>query len=117
MVYKSLFLLVFATLFNQAYNLDQIQCPKWLPGTNEILPQGVTLSPDLELENRVRCYCEVVKAKEADCLARQVPGWVPMYGAAVPTPLPQPRSRQRAGRRRSTAQELPFGVPRPLDFT
>jgi hypothetical protein len=73
MLYKSLFLLVFATLFNQAYNLDQIQCPKWLPGTNEILPQGVTLSPDLELENRVRCYCEVVKAKEADCLTRQVP--------------------------------------------
>ena len=73
MVYKSLFVLVFATLFNQTYNLDQIECPKWLPGTNEILPPGVTLAPDLELENRVRCYCEVVKAKEADCLARQVP--------------------------------------------
>ena len=76
MIYKSLILLVFANFFNQAYNVEQIQCPKWLPGTDQLVPQGVTLSPELELENRVRCYCEVVKAKEADCLARYVPATI-----------------------------------------
>ena len=76
MLYKSLFLLVFANLFNQAYNLEQIQCPKWVPGSDQVLPQGVSLSPELELENRVRCYCEVVKAKEAQCLARHVPATI-----------------------------------------
>lgn len=73
---KSLFILMFANLFNQTYNLAQIQCPRWLPGTNRPLPQGVTLSPDLELQNRVRCYCEVVKVKEAECLALQIPGGI-----------------------------------------
>ena len=76
MFYKSLFLLVFANLFNQAYNVEQISCPKWVPGTNQVLPQGVSLSPELELENRVRCYCEVVKAKEAECLARYIPATI-----------------------------------------
>jgi len=76
MLYKSLFLLVFANLFNQAYNLEQIQCPKWVPGTDQVLPRGVSLSPELELENRVRCYCEVVKAKEAQCLARHIPATI-----------------------------------------
>jgi len=76
MMYKSLILLVFANLFNQAYNVEQIQCPRWLPGTDQLVPQGVTLSPELELENRVRCYCEVVKAKEAQCLARHVPATI-----------------------------------------
>ena len=73
MIYKSLFLLVFANLFNQAYRLQQIECPKWVPGTNQVLPQGVSLSPELELKNRVRCYCEVVKLKERQCLAQYVP--------------------------------------------
>ena len=73
MIYKSLILLVFANLFNQTYNVEQIQCPRWLPGTNQILAQGISLSPELELQNRVRCYCEVVKVKEAQCLARHVP--------------------------------------------
>ena len=76
MIYKSLILLVFANFFNQAYNVEQIQCPRWLPGTNQILSEGVSLSPELELENRVRCYCEVVKAKEAQCLARHVPATI-----------------------------------------
>ena len=52
MIYKSLFLLVFANMFNQAYQMQNITCPKWVPGTNEILPHGVTLSPELELKNR-----------------------------------------------------------------
>ena len=73
MLFKSLFLLVFANLFNQAYQLQQIKCPKWVPGTNQILPQGVTLSPELELKNRVRCYCKVVKEKERQCIAQHVP--------------------------------------------
>ena len=76
MIVKSLFLLVLANLFNQTYNLEQIQCPRWLPGTNRLLPQGVTLSPGLELQNRVRCYCEVVKVKEAQCLALHVPAGI-----------------------------------------
>ena len=76
MLYKSLILLVFANMFNQAYKVEQIQCPKWVPGTNQVLPQGVSLSPELELKNRVRCYCEVVKAKEAQCLARHVPATI-----------------------------------------
>jgi hypothetical protein len=73
MIYKSLFLFVFANLFNQTYNLEQISCPKWVPNTNEVLPVGVSLSMDLELANRVRCYCEVVKAKEQECIDQNVP--------------------------------------------
>ena len=73
MLYKSLFLLVFANMFNQAYRLQEINCPKWVPGTNHVMPAGVSLSPELELKNRVRCYCEVVKQKERECLARHIP--------------------------------------------
>ncbi len=73
MIYKSLFLLLFANMFNQAYQLQNITCPKWVPGTDRVLPEGVTLSPNLELDNRVRCYCEVVKQKEQECLDRHVP--------------------------------------------
>jgi len=72
-LYKSLFLLVFANMFNQAYRLQEINCPKWVPGTNHVVPAGVSLSPELELQNRVRCYCEVVKQKERECLARHIP--------------------------------------------
>ena len=53
MIYKSLFLLVFANLFNQAYQLENITCPKWVPGTNEVLP--------------------VVKQKEQECVTMRVP--------------------------------------------
>ncbi len=73
MLYKSLILLVFANMFNQAYQMQDIKCPKWVPGTNQILPAGVTLSPELELKNRVRCYCEVVKAKERECVQMRIP--------------------------------------------
>jgi len=76
MLYKSLFLLIFANMFNQVYQVENITCPKWVPGTSQVVPQGVTLSPELELQNRVRCYCEVVKAKEAECLARHVPATI-----------------------------------------
>jgi hypothetical protein len=106
MLYKSLFLLVFANMFNQAYQMQNIQCPKWVPGTNEILPAGVTLSPELELKNRVRCYCEVVKAKERECVQMRIPlnlckartaAWVEdnlmlrenFRRAQAPVPLPQ----------------------------
>ena len=73
MLYKSLFLLVFANMFNQAYQLQQINCPKWVPGTNQVMPAGITLSPELELQNRVRCYCEVVKRMERECIDRHIP--------------------------------------------
>jgi hypothetical protein len=73
MLSKSLILFVFASFFNQTYGLEQISCPRWVPGTNAVLPQGVTLSPELELENKVRCYCEVVKRQEAECIRQRVP--------------------------------------------
>ena len=73
MLYKSLFLLVFANMFNQAYQIQDITCPQWVPGTDRVLPRGVTLSPELALKNKVRCYCEVVKAKERECISRNVP--------------------------------------------
>ena len=47
---------------------DPIVCPNWLPGTDSVLPVGVTLSPALRLENKVRCYCEVVLLKEGECI-------------------------------------------------
>jgi len=73
MIYNSLFMLIFASLFNQTYQLEHITCPKWVPGSNQVFPQGVSLSPELELNNRVRCYCEVVKAKERQCISIHVP--------------------------------------------
>ncbi len=51
-------------------SLAAIECPKWLPGTNQVLPQGIQLSPQQELENRLRCYCSVVKPAEMVCLQR-----------------------------------------------
>ena len=41
MLYKSLFLLVFANMFNQAYRLQEINCPKWVPGTNQVMPARI----------------------------------------------------------------------------
>jgi len=73
MLSKSLILFIFANMFNQAYGLEEITCPRWVPGTDEVMPYGMTLSPELELENKVRCYCEVVKREEARCIRRGVP--------------------------------------------
>ena len=106
MLYKSLILLVFANMFNQAYQLQEITCPKWVPGSDRLLPAGVTLSPSLELKNRVRCFCEVVKAKERECINMRIPrnvctdrtaAWVEdnlmlrenFRRAQAPVPLPQ----------------------------
>jgi len=73
MVYKLLFFLAFFSPYNGYYNLQQIQCPNWIPGTNEIMPEQMTLSPALDLQNKMRCYCQVVKVKERECLADNVP--------------------------------------------
>ena len=73
MVYKLLFLFTFMVPYNVAYNLEQIECPRWAPGTNEILPMNITLSPQLELQNTMRCYCQVVKVKERECIDNRVP--------------------------------------------
>jgi len=73
MVYKLLFLLVFMTPYNVEYGLERIECPTWAPGTNEILPGNVTLSPQLQLQNKMRCYCQVVKYKERECIRNRVP--------------------------------------------
>ncbi len=51
-------------------SLAMIECPKWLPGTDQVLPQGVQLSPQQELENRLRCYCSIVKPAEELCMQR-----------------------------------------------
>ena len=48
-------------------SLPVIECPKWLPGTNEVLPAGVELSRELELNNKLRCYCEIVMPQELEC--------------------------------------------------
>ena len=49
-------------------NLENVACPNWLPGTNEILPEGVTLSPKMKLHNALRCYCEIIKPAEIRCM-------------------------------------------------
>mgnify|MGYP003115739201 FL=1 len=73
MVYKLLFLLVFMSPCDVQYNLPQIQCPRWSPGGGEILPDNITLSPQLQLQNAMRCYCQVVKVKERECIRQGVP--------------------------------------------
>jgi len=73
MVYKLLFLLVFMSPYNAEYNLQQIECPRWAPGGDEILPMNITLSPQLKLQNAMRCYCQVVKVKERECIDNRVP--------------------------------------------
>ena len=73
MFYKWLFFLVFMTPDYTRYNLEQIDCPRWAPGGVEILPMNVTLSPQLKLQNAMRCYCQVVKAKERECVRMGVP--------------------------------------------
>jgi hypothetical protein len=73
MIYKLLFSLAFFSPYNAYYNLEKISCPKWLPGTDEILPENMTLAPALELQNTMRCYCQVVKVKERSCINAGVP--------------------------------------------
>ena len=73
MVYKLLFLLGFFVPYNVTYNLQQIECPRWAPGTDEILRMNITLSPQLKLQNAMRCYCQVVKVKERECIDNRVP--------------------------------------------
>ncbi len=73
MIYKYLFFLAFLAPYNVAYNLEQIECPRWLPNTEEILPEDVSLSPELKLHNKMRCYCQVVKQKERECIRAGVP--------------------------------------------
>ena len=73
MIYNLLFFLAFLSPPQWVYNLEDIQCPNWVPDSDEILPQEVTLSPAMELHNKMRCYCQVVKAKEQECLDDNVP--------------------------------------------
>ena len=49
--------------------LSQIECPRWLPGTNVILPENVHLTREQKVKNLMRCYCEVVKVEESLCVA------------------------------------------------
>ncbi len=73
MIYKLLFFLGLFGPGDWVYNLEDIQCPKWVPDSEEVLPQEVTLSPQMELHNKMRCYCQVVKTKERECLDDNVP--------------------------------------------
>ena len=73
MLTKPLILFIFANMFNLTYGLEEIVCPRWVPGTDQVMPYGMTLSPELELENKVRCFCEVVKREEARCIRQRVP--------------------------------------------
>ena len=47
-----------------------IECPNWLPGTNEVLPPQVTLRREDRVRNLLRCYCEVVKVEEKRCIQK-----------------------------------------------
>lgn len=50
-----------------ASQLAQINCPEWLPGTNQVLPQGITLTREQKVKNNLRCYCSIVKPSEEEC--------------------------------------------------
>jgi hypothetical protein len=50
-----------------------IECLKYLPGTNEVLPDGVHLSRDQNVANLMRCYCEVVVPAEMACTRNDTP--------------------------------------------
>ena len=73
MIYNLLFFLGFLSPPQWVYNLEDIQCPNWVPGTNEIMPEQMTLSPAMDLHNKMRCYCQIVKVKERECLEDNVP--------------------------------------------
>ena len=53
--------------------LAQIHCPEWLPGTDRVLPAGVTLTKEQKLKNNLKCYCQIVKPAEIECLKRNLP--------------------------------------------
>ena len=53
--------------FLLAAGLSNVVCPNWVPGTNEIMPEGIELSKPLKLKNKLRCYCEVVIPAEETC--------------------------------------------------
>lgn len=53
-------------------SLPAIECPNWLPGTTEILPPGVALSPEQQVKNLMRCYCEIVKPLEDQCIRQRM---------------------------------------------
>lgn len=55
-------------LFMGPRQLPEMVCPQWLPGTNQILPPGINLTPEQQLQNTIRCYCEVIKAHERECM-------------------------------------------------
>ena len=73
MIYKYLLFLAFLAPYNSYYNLEQIQCPRWIPESNVVLPDDISISPAMELHNKMRCFCQVVKAKEQECLNTNVP--------------------------------------------
>ena len=54
-------------------SLPNLECPEWLPGTNQILPAGVTLTKEEKLKNNLRCYCEIVKPAENECIQTRAP--------------------------------------------
>ena len=51
-----------------------IQCLKYLPGTNQALPAGVEYryTKDQKLMNDMRCFCEIVKPLETQCIDRGI---------------------------------------------
>lgn len=54
-------------------SLPAIECPRWLPGTDQVLPPQVHLTPDQQLSNNLRCYCEIVKPAERECIRMKSP--------------------------------------------
>lgn len=51
-----------------------IQCRQYLPGTNQVLPAGVNYqyTKEEKLMNDLRCFCEIVKPAEVQCITRGI---------------------------------------------
>jgi hypothetical protein len=49
---------------------SEIKCPKYMPGSNTLVPNGVVFqySPRQWRDNQMRCYCETVKNSEDLCI-------------------------------------------------
>jgi hypothetical protein len=48
-------------------SLPSIPCPRYLPGTDVVIPDGIHLTHEQSVSNLMRCYCESVIPAELQC--------------------------------------------------
>ena len=50
-----------------------IECRNYIPGTDQVVPRNITYryTPEQAMINKLRCYCEVVKRVERQCIRTQ----------------------------------------------